>query len=437
MLRVMGVSTLIESARLGSQAGGFEALAGEVKDLADGIEQNSREILEGIERNSRLVDETRRRISEMDKQQRAAIAQMTAECAGSLEEIANAAARVREATDATERRYRSLAAEVGEIVAALQIHDSTRQRIEHVVESLEHVSQNSHAIQLQAAHLAEAKRAFREAVEGIREGLGSLAGSMDDCAANAARLSEEGSGENFARKLEGRFEAIIVAVENLAQLRRSVDTATNEVREACTRMSGFVGNIEVINGRMLRLALNAEIKAVQLAGTGIVMEAVAEGIRSTSENAATSAGAASRMLRDLENIAGGAGNSRGAESGEEIELLRRIRSLCPELVAAGERSWRLVDLIATGSARVNQEIALLRDSISVDRLVDDVVDPCLEALETLASRTNGEAVAGALAHMHRRYTMHGERQVHERFLRADKHRTNQRQDQGSLERGRQ
>lgn len=430
-LRFMGVVTRVESARLGAQAAGFDALAAEVTNLADAIDGRSNAILDAVKGVSEVLRRTENIVMQSMGRQREEISVMAAECAESLEEMRQEDRRASEVTRSTHERYDAFAEEVGNIVAALQSHDSARQAIDHIVEALSEAAgclargtgDASNLIELQAGQLARTGQTFVAAVEGIRSDLERLAKAVDETAREARGLLDGrgSSRQSWIGNLQRRFVTMASAVSEWAQSRNAITQAAAEVQQACSRMSGFVTEIEGLGDRMLLLALNAEIQAVHLAETGVVMESVAEGIRATSQTASAGAREAGHALRRIETATAGIREQAddGAGSGAEV-LAVRIRQLAAELESADAQSAQILASIAAGSETLSQEVGALRASITAGRTFDETVNDCLGALAEIAGGLKrGKAVsAGVVAHAASKYTMHAEREVHAAFVGA-------------------
>lgn len=431
-IRVVGMVTRVESARLGGDASGFDALAGEVARLADAIDERSAGILEAVSGVGQLLVRTRQSAAETERRQQAGIDAMTSECTAGLARVEVERRRVAEVSRALEGRWESFACEIGNLVAALQIHDSTRQRLEHVAEALraagaghEPASESGRLIELQTLQLVQARQAFLDAVDGIDSDLDRLRGIIADCARTAGELSGVAatSGSSFAADLERRLEAIAGTISELAESRRSMAAAGAGVGQACTRMSSFVAEIESVAEQLLRLALNAQIQAVHLAGTGVVMEAVAEGIRASSDTASERARTTGQGLREVEAAADGMNIACGgtdAEVAEAAALAERVRACASRLEEGAGKSAEVLAAQSTESARLAAEIDALRASIISVRDAGEVTGSCISALREIAQTTaiarktpgNGEVLAEA----GRKYTMHAERQAHETFV---------------------
>ena len=434
-LRVMGVVARVETARLGDRAAGFQALAGEIGDLAAGVEEKAEAILSAIEGLCKLLDQTRRTVAEQERRQQGDLLRLVEACAAGLRDLGTRRERVRKDSQGVETGYREVMRRVGGVVLGVQIHDSTRQRFEHVQEALTRLAADFASgagaaealmgVALQEAQLREAREAFLTAVASIKTELEAIEESFAGLAWTARALAdgESGSAVEFDREIERHAAGIRQAIEEWVASRRELGDAADEVNRACARMSGFVAEIESVGERMLRLALNAEIQAVHLAASGVVMEAVAEGIRGVSQQASSRAAAAGGSLREVGRAAGRLSTvvGTGMEGPRAGELASRTCRLAGEVCAASAESRRLLHSLAAHGDALAGDIQALRSGVDVDRVLADISADCLGALAKIDAPVRAGELAerrSALRRTEGSYTMHAERHVHDAFTGA-------------------
>jgi DNA repair exonuclease SbcCD ATPase subunit len=435
VLRLLGFATRIESAWLGDQAGNFQTLAAEVRSLADGIEEKSASLAEARQAMSRLLDRARHTAAHQERIQRNEMLRLTTECAAGLEELHQEQERITGLSAGARSDYQKVAAGVGEIVMNLQSHDSVRQRLEHIVESLKHVRQGligqdipmeagaaARNVELQVVQLREARADFLTAIGGIRQELDRIGGVATDY----PRMVRELTGRS---RETDHFAAISATMAELGESRAALSAAAEEVRLACARMIGFVTDIETLGERLMRLGLNAEVQAVQLSGCGAVMEAVASNIRMVAQNASENARAAGVALRELGAPAARLKEALGKDSDSPVrdphEMAARLSRMAGELAATDEENRKMLASVAGGAEAVAREIAALRDGITADEMADRMASLCLVALDGIAAELRGRAgrmpeglAAQELERAAAIYTMHTERGVLESFAGA-------------------
>jgi hypothetical protein len=413
MLRVLRVATLMESSRLGAQSGNFEALAVEVRNLADGIEQKAGSLLDVRDELTALLVRAQAEASGQQRRQQQEMVRLTSECAAGAAELQRERDQVAELSAWAQRDYEQVATSVSAMVQNLQAHDSVRQRFDHIVGALAEIREGhggGREVELQSAQLHQAAHAFVTAVEQIRTKLDLVkeTGLGYRSLAEQCRAGESG-------ELEAHVLAIGTAMAAVAQSQKELSSVAQEVQHACARMFGFVCDIEVLGERLLRLALNAEVQAVQLQVAGAVMESVAENIRLVSQSASESARAAGAALRALEAPAGQLAEAFRFDTAGDVAIQDHARDAVAEIRSSRIQARQVLDSVTQGGEALAMEIAALREGIRAGETVEQVTGECQRKLSTVAAAMSG-GTAAASVETSASYTMHAERAVHASFV---------------------
>jgi hypothetical protein len=444
ILRVLSFSTRIESAWLGERAANFQALSGEVRSLADAIEAKVSALGEARESLLTLLEGAHRTASEQERAQRNKLLDLANRCAAGLEELHREQDRISHISGVARSDYEKVARGIGEIVIRLQSHDSVRQRLEHIIESLQHAREGISGrapmlgpasalqyVELQKAQLRQAQDAFLSAIGDIQEQLRQIGEIVGDYPRRSRELSGQGrpGDPDAASRMESHLLDVAGNIEELEDSRRILAAAAEEVQAASARMVGFVEDIEALGERLMRLGLNAEVQAVRLADCGAVMESVASSIRRTAQSASENAKVAGAALREL--VAPAArlsaafvrrGDSALADPDEVASSLRRATR---ELTETRAETDRLLVSMAEGAEMLSHGIAALRSGITADRVAEEVASSCLEALTRVSDvlraksgRMRQSPDAGGVERAKAIYTMSAERDAHATFARS-------------------
>ena len=135
-LRVLCVSTRIESARLGDRDAGFETLADEVGKLSLEIENRCFQLLASSDSLSQLIGQTLAKVLDLETAQQTQAGIVFDKTMSSLESLLERHALSATGAGQISTRYEAVSQRIGEIVSSMQFHDITRQRIEHVQQAL-------------------------------------------------------------------------------------------------------------------------------------------------------------------------------------------------------------------------------------------------------------------------------------------------------------
>jgi methyl-accepting chemotaxis protein len=447
-LRALGTSTKIESARLGDKASGFTTLAVDVEQLAQQINEKSaiiggqREDVCGRIRGmnstiSRLGGELQTNVSRVMETTRlclASLAEMNGRFAAVAETVSLASAEV-------SRR-------IGDLVSALQIHDITRQRIEHVVEAVQELvaalragNQDRHdparqsgricgLARLQEAQLDHARQEFASAIA-------TVAASLEEIAARETELLDEtrqaagmdGGREHsvIAEMEEGLSQVVSLLDQSLAQDRHMTEVVV-DVGRTVESIYAFVGEIETVGEEIELISINAQVQAIRTGDEGAALGVLAEAIQKLSVDASRQTGVVAGILTDV---------------GESCRtLISRVERDGSELAAEFRGVTSEMQGLITGLDGVNQE--LHRSLAAMGEEVDGIargIEQSMTLVEvhdgTLAVMAGAVGSFGEIARQARelappgdegerflaaladRYTMESEREVHNRMSGAE------------------
>jgi hypothetical protein len=131
-LKILAISTKIESAQLKKMESDFVNLAGDVEQLSALIHDKSA----GIESHRRslmsLTEETLTRIVSINEKSRGYISEVLGNIRSSIELLESRHDLSFSAADSMLGRFNATSKQVGEVVMSMQFHDITRQQVEHI-----------------------------------------------------------------------------------------------------------------------------------------------------------------------------------------------------------------------------------------------------------------------------------------------------------------
>ena len=436
-LRVVGIMTRIESARLDTLTGEFEGLAEEVVQLIGNVDEKSDTILAAVDQLCLSLRETREAVAAPERRQREDLVLLVAACETGIGDLQAAGNQVNEVSEKAHQAYAQVSERIAEMVMSLQLHDATRQRLEHVSTALQALATDltstspqalpadaAATVAIQRAQLSDTRDSFRQAVHQIRLELDCLHYAVA-ALGQAARLlgggKTSGAGENS--RVGDDLENVARVLDEWIGSRRALTQAAGDADQACARMSGFVQEIEAVGFQMLRLALNAQIHAVRLDQSGSMMEAVAAGIGSVSQEASAGAAAAALALREVRTSAAGlastlADRTQLDAASDAVALSGRISSAVRQLHHSRSETRRVLDTLLQGADALGSEIMSLRQSLRADDLMENSATASLARLSQVLSEIGASAGSGAYAHQltENLYTMEAERKVQQSWL---------------------
>ena len=425
MLRILGISTKIESSRLSRSDIGFDTLSKNVEALAMRIRAKTDDLASLGGGLAARAQGSAARARELRAARCGRFAAALAETRASAELLASSCARGARAASAAAETTGEVAAAVGDIVTSMQFHDITRQEIEHVRAAVAELSFADEAAgrvcALQAAQLGNSRGRLASAVASARESFGVI-GRRLTLLAGTTGEGEAGAGEGSLERLD---RSLVPVADELAADEASYGAlaeVTDAVASAAEDMSRLAAEIESIGAEVGRIALNASVKAAHTGSEGAALGVLAEEIqrlatdtrRRTGELAAPLRGvaaAAEEIRRDVKGAESSGAHGSGKGLGDEM------RRLAANLSAFARRGG------GDGIERDARSLAAELDAVAAGFAGHAAVDRELEDVERELRRT-AEACGAAdldaadLARLSARYTTGAERRVHEELVGA-------------------
>lgn len=437
-LNVVGLNIAVESSRSTASGEMFSVFTEEIRGLSRRISQISEAIRDAGAQNRRdqLVahQKIRRGLESLSRY----IAEAEAIVGGSLERIHELMDFSRQTLERSAETGREISRLVGEVVVAIQFHDISRQKVEHVsaaiadaVSLLERPSEPPAVIRgrvhrlliLQGGQLREMVDEIFSARRRAAEAFRNLKTVVTDLVADAALLD---AGDRAEDRLAHHRQGLEKGLRQLRDLLRQGRAMDDEIRriaeEGADAASGLSEHIDRVRGISFDLhlkALNAVVKSARLMEEGLALEVLAQEVSKLSTQ---SGGFVDDVVDILESLVAlsldldlmdgeeGAAADRNIAEGLE-EMARRFDAFQADAAEAPERSRTLqAEIEATGKTLgfVDQLGRELSDRIRKLAAIVDRFSPW----SGTASRGSAETLEQA-AH---RYTMESERRLHSRYF---------------------
>lgn len=340
--------------------------------------------------------------------------------------------RISGAADSVSSLARQVQKKVGGVLAALQIGDITRQRIEHVQQALEmtaeveDLSQDARArlevfvFRMLAAQLAATAVDFERDVARIGANMSGLAGD----AAEILRLrdlafgSGGAQGGSFLQRMEAYVGQALGLVDRLARSDAAAFEVGRSAADAAGDLTAKVANLQSIKTDVQQMALNATLKCGRIGDVGKPLAVIAVELRLHAGHMETSSqealGALDVMTGEAARLAEADTRDDDATGGAGAAL----SEACARLRGVGEAvEADLVELARQGEAVVD---ALRRAAARLDfqSEIGAIIKSGADALSELAGDEPPwiddirAPLAGLLQRIAKIYTMASERDVH-------------------------
>jgi len=336
---------------------------------------------------------------------------------------------------------------IGQGVVALQVGDSTRQRIEHVHRALclaadllnstasvsidDRYDKNEAEIiayaisKLQSAQLNAALTDFDLEMDKIATLLGQLAHDSESLALRGSTLSggDQNGKDSFLEKLEKKLEAVNGLVQESYDARIVVDQAATAVRASISNMDTQTARLSEIVVDMTMLGMNAVLKSTRLGQSGKGLNVIALELRNYALQVVSGIKELKPAIDEVMKIVrqfSDAGQTQKAE--QMMQIKDRMASAIETFRSSGknmlEASTKLEKEADDAGKMLHQAVAQLESRHEIRETLLRAVSSIDEFVATIDSgdRPNERSVAYIDDMLFETYTMECEREVHDAII---------------------
>ncbi|MEF3696937.1 methyl-accepting chemotaxis protein [Desulfolutivibrio sp.] len=449
-LSMLGISTRIESARLGTQGLGFSTLSDDVEKLAANIIGYAGQINERNRALRGLVDEAEVKTKSVVDSQERCSSVIFGGLHENIETLSRLAATSAALSETISDKTRTVTENVSSAVLSMQFHDIVRQQVEHVEQAMGDVDQVVAArfadqpleterdgfgdedrevvawigdvLDLQCSQLGNARERFVNAVETLVENLRDIAESIMSIGGEVLGVAgDDRSGADLGRvaqdvaQVKDALRGFAAKGEELAGIMSSVAGTISE-------MSGYVGKIEDVGSEIELIAINASIKAAHTGEQGAALGVLASAIQGLSVEARQQTDEVSRILRDVAKssniLQDNASISYDVSRVDEVSA--HLDGLLGQIGDMNRKRTAMFAEIGEKSAELGEAVQGLASGVHFHEEVGDRLESVrrdLDAFRALSKRIvpveSDVRRPDRLRELFGRYTMEAERDVHE------------------------
>jgi len=446
VLRMLSTSTKIESSRLGELGLGFQTLAMDVEKLSHMVNEKSAGILGDRQMLFSMISENLHTVRNSEASQGAELSTTLAGASNTLEELISVNDRCTSFAALVSSISGEVSGNISEVVSSLQMHDMTRQQVEHIVEAMEGLAsrlQDSGATarddggrrkliietgdvcELQSAQLRHAASELCGAVRSIVENLRDVAGKqtrMTSETQNTAGITDSATGSSFVGTISNGMAAVTSVLARCALSDQEMSETLKRVADTMQEVTGFVTDIEDIGSEIDLIALNSQVKAAHTGREGAALGVLAEAIKRLSVDAVIQTAAVSEALLQINHLTGdlfGEATQKQEHLGAKITVMEEETEQI--LASLGAMNSELVSLLAGLNHRVKtltEKIETATGNMDVHERVSSLTEEVMACLDRIVREARELEPASTefkdnLRHMEEHYTMQSERQIHE------------------------
>jgi hypothetical protein len=352
--------------------------------------------------------------------------------------IADHHARIASVAVSVAALARDVQKKVGGGLAALQVGDSTRQRIEHVQAGLRFLDEASEIAAL-ASEPRDRARAFVHRLlgaqltamaEDFHREVGRINHNVIGMAADATELlrlrdlaSGQGDGTeaNFLRNLEGNVGQALGLVGDMTAGERAAEEVSRSAAVSARELTERIAGIQNIRADVQMMALNTTLKCSRIGETGKPLGVIAVELRAHAIHLEKSAAQTTSSLEGLFNAAEALGQheaGRSGENGQAAAAATVLTGAVARIGKAGDGVDSALDAVARQGADVVDLLRRAAERSDLHTQIGSVLDAAANQLLDMAGDDEiftddlAPALHPLLARMAKQYTMAQEREVH-------------------------
>ena len=443
-LRIMGITTRIETERLGLTNMGFEHLAQEVTMLGENISLKAKEVQSSLRTIIAIVRVNERSLVRLRENHKGLQESVSRNMNSDMQLLSEKHEVLVKVIEDVSIQSQDAIHTLNTIVGAIQFHDITRQQIEHVIDALKDLlaqlqngtfdSTSSHLIvvcELQPVQLERARIEYTNAVLSMISSFGSLSSTVKVMQAESHEAIgfAGGDGTTFFTVVGNNLQHVTAALTEGERAIREFLDSLQQIGEVVEKMKMYMDEMSEVGIEVEMLALNSRIRSAKAQERGAALGVISESIQRISNTSQVhidevvgSIGSLVKATEEMEQQAKNAELVRSTETTIE-DMTRDLKSMIGVFESssvAGTEILRRTDTISTG---LSAELDLLAAVIRESRQEADVIRKVESVLSAIAVEARGNApefvldeVEERLAELKTRYTMHTERDIHDAYL---------------------
>ena len=450
-LKILSISTKIESAQLKRMESDFANLAGDVEQLSALINEKSANIDSHRGALMSLVKQTLARVVGINEKNKGYVNEVLRNIKSNISLLENKRSQSFSAADSMLTRFNATSKSVGEVVMSMQFHDITRQQVEHIRDVLDtmekklaplaEISDENDAVketaaemaeiavacELQKAQLVDAKDKFTRAVSAIMDNMKGVITNVFKIIDDVQKITGTTDliSTNFFSNIESGTAAVIEKLEEGTLAGRELSDTMESLSASVSAITGLVEDIEEIGEEIELIAVNARVKAAHTGSEGAPLGVIAEAIQHLSMDATSQKVIISELLRKVITATEGLRTVMVENVNEEVtgtgHIIDELAALLTELKSMNDNVVVLVHEIESKSRGLSDVIVNTIDGITVHNDFANDVDAAsgqfndvFARIKQVVSEEDLKHARGlSLKYIEKNYTMQRERIVHQ------------------------
>lgn len=442
-MRMLGIATKIESARLGNNDAGFTVIAENVEKLSTFINDKTASIIGKAHLLLSEINRSKQDLSKLENEQSAQADIILANTNQALSAFQEKYSAASASTARIANEVQDVQKNISSVITSLQSHDITRQKIEHVAEALQQLPDETafddeqsireksgiyHDVcQLQISHLKDVHDEFTNAVLQIIEHMRNLEGDVENIFNSITSVigTEAILGKESLAMIRKEFDSILNGLSKNTTIGQEVTASIKLIVGIVDELAEQVVEIEEVGTEIEIIALNAIVKAAQTGKNGAALGVLAQSIQKLSLEtkdrtravidalgliSTISQSLKERMESQVVNEQQDANVNMDARIGE---ILHPIENLCDNSEGVLSKLRLMTNNLKQAIEKEIRGITVHeRVSQTLTSIIGDMEDAVLHTKKSGHLNSNRSKNTSKLF---ARYTMNSERKLHQQF----------------------
>ncbi len=445
-LQMLGISTRIESARLGADGRGFNTLADDVESLGHTIVSYSGQILDKSKELYDLSLSARNKTEELQTVQAQCSSDVLGKLSSNMDQLRALSDMARTISADIVVQAEQTTSNISDIVSSMQFHDIIRQQVEHVEEAIddmielitEHQNKETAAEEsadlvgwiadvcdLQVSQLDNASERFLSAVENLKTNLVSIGENVNQMVGSLEQISGNGREQRALQHIENNITLAVDNMRHFTKQGEQIGLVMSSVADTVSEIGSFLADIEEVGAEIELIALNASIKAAHTGEKGKALGVLAQAVQKLSVDARTVTDAISSVLQSIAQAADTLKTNADSfmDTTQLDGMVSELVGTINEVKQLDEQVLSNSEDLAQRSERLEKEIIALNEQIVFHHQVEKELHVPQEGLAVL--NTDAREIIPTeldtnrpdrLKKLLERYTMEEERIIHESAL---------------------
>ena len=440
MMGIVAINARVVAASVGGNDHDFDVFTTDIAQLSDGATKTIEEFSTDYRQLTAEVHRAANQRAQFDATHRNTLSRLAERLAENLGALVRRRQLSADGSAETGRVTHEIAGRVASAVMAMQVGDSTRQRIEHIeaalaqlvaleagaapidIEPGDMAEAIADAMTLQTYQLRSTAETFTSELNGAQHALSELATDARVVMDQSRAIYGDGSaGNSSLTAFTAEIRSAITVLRDCELQREKLVQVAGAVDRIVQTLLGHVEAVREIEANMRLVSLNAAVRCAQLGPRGRALNVIARQLRELTGETVQAAEAAMTALGEAATLARSFSASSSGEAAGQVAWLEQEAAQAAELLGGVDR--RLNDALALLDKDGPAVIKYLAEA--ADRLAghDTMSETIQDAALRMAERGSDRAVplAGSrplLAVLRKAYTMEAERKVHDRFAGA-------------------